>query len=160
VPDPTKQLDERDERHRAKQLEHQAEISQLKEKLEAMKKENEAEVDKVIASFVVTLSEEKERLEAQVQKYKDQAVNAETERASVQKELTELKGNSNTWLKELTRINNELASKFFLLFISCRHNLHADICLTLTYFPLFSENFPHSEHAAILAVSKARGKRA
>jgi uncharacterized membrane protein len=59
-------LDERDERHRAEQLEYQAKISQLKEKLEIMKKENEAEVEKAIASFAVTLSEEKERLEAQV----------------------------------------------------------------------------------------------
>jgi septal ring factor EnvC (AmiA/AmiB activator) len=80
VLDLTKQLDERDERHRAEQLEHQAKISQLKEKLEALKKENEAEVEKVIASFAVSLTKEKERLEAKIQKYKDRAVNAERER--------------------------------------------------------------------------------
>jgi len=86
-----------------------------------MQKKHEAEVQSIIASTSATISEEKERLEGQVQKHKDLLSQAEIEVTSAREEMETLKGKAEAWLSALTKINSEMSSKFFL------HSFSADI---------------------------------
>jgi len=124
VPDLTRQLDERDELHRAEQLQHQAEIGELKKQLEAMQKEHQAELNRLNTSLSQGFAEEKELLQSQAQKLRDQLNEAEEQGTSVRKELDDLKGKANTWLSALTKINTDMASKCFSPFLSFNFRRH------------------------------------
>lgn len=93
-----------------------------------MEELHQKQVQEVIDSSSQTLTEEKERLEGQAQKFKDLAETAETEAISVKNELAGLKGRVKSWVSELNRINAEISSMFSSFFY-CRDKFLADIYL-------------------------------
>ena len=119
------QLKEREDMHKAEIQKEQDEVSRLKAELEEMKKNHKAEMEQATAK-------EKERQEGQAQKHKELLDKAEAYATSAQKELDELKGKAEVWKSELTRINAEMASKFF------HSSFLADMIHMPTYLPLFS----------------------
>ena len=80
----------------------------------------------------------------------------------VQKELDDLKGKADIWLSELTRINSEMTSKLLSLQSSFAADIHHMPTYTLIqYLSCFSsEDFPHSDPAAKMVVTKSRQRRA
>ena len=60
-----------------------------------------------------SLAEEKQLRVEKTRKLKESAGNTEFQLTSVQHELEELTKKTDTWLKELCRINSELNSKLF-----------------------------------------------
>src|SRR5664279_5102978 len=128
------QLKEREDLHKAELQKEQDEVSRLKAELEDLKKNPKAEMEQAAAK-------EKERRESQAQIHKELLDKAEACATSAQKELDELKGKAGVWKSELTRINSEMASKFF------HSSFLADMkymptCALIRYnFRFFPENF-------------------
>src|SRR5664279_5405733 len=111
------QLKEREDMHKAEIQKEQDEVSRLKAELEEVKKNHKAEMEQATAK-------EKERQEGQAQIHKELLDKAEACATSAQKELDELKGKAGVWKSELTRINSEMSSKFFIPHFG-RHEIFA-----------------------------------
>ena len=107
-----------------------------------------------------SLAEEKQLRVEETQKLKESAENTGFQLTSVQHELEELTKKTDTWLKELCRINSELRSKFLILLFLYRHPPCTDIGLILVLEILYSGHFPHSQPATDNVTRKARAKRA
>ena len=84
-------------------------MSRLQKEIEAVQNQK-AETGKAAAA-------EKKQREEDAQKHKELLTQTEGRVTSAQEELDALKAKCDGWLKELTRINNEMDSKFPLSFL-------------------------------------------
>ena len=74
-----------------------------------------------------SLAKEKQLRVEETRKLKESAGNTEFQLTSVQHELEELTKKTDTWLKELCRINSELNSKLFYSFLQSLQGRRRDV---------------------------------
>ena len=103
------ELKKRDDAHNAALKKEKDEVSRLQKELEAVQNQK-VETEKAAAA-------EKKQREHDAQKHKELLTQTEGRVTSAQEELDALKAKCDGWLKELTRINNEMDSKFPLSFL-------------------------------------------